>query len=312
MNNIINSDALTALKNLPDNSVDCCVTSPPYFNLRDYGIDGQIGLENTPSEFVAKLVEVFTEVRRILKPEGTCWINLGDSYASHGKNRSVAQSVASSTLIGSKLNQCQNLKQRSTISEGLKPKDLIGIPWRVAFALQESGWYLRQDVIWQKPNPVPESVMDRCTKAHEYIFLLSKSSKYYFDHKAIQEPAIWSGRRKDQKKGEFKGKGAKLEGDRLRGRESFRAIRDVRNKRSVWTVSTKSYSGAHFAVFPPELIEPCILAGCPEGGVVIDPFFGSGTTGAVAKKYGRNYIGVELNPKYVELARARIQEQEVK
>jgi DNA modification methylase len=273
---IYNGDFLEVLKTFPDKSINCCVTSPPYFNLRDYGVPGQIGLEETPEEYINKLVEGFREVKRVLKDDGTLWINIGDSYSGSGK--------------------------------GIKAKDLIGIPWMLAFALRADGWYLRQDIIWNKPNPMPESVTDRCTKAHEYIFLLSKSQKYYFNAESIKEPTVYpTGTRTDKKRGEFKGK-YHVHEEFKHISDSFRAIRDYRNKRDVWTVSTKPYRGAHFATFPEELIEPCILAGCPAEGIVVDPFIGSGTTGRVAKRNGREFIGIELNPDYIKLATQRINE----
>jgi len=317
---ILVGDCLASLRAMADQSVNTCVTSPPYFGLRDYGHAGQIGLEQTPDEFVAKLVEVFREVRRVLRDDGTVWLNLGDSYSGSGKGPSGN--------LGKKHDernmwQSENAKHTSKIiPDGLKPKDLIGIPWRVAFALQADGWYLRQDIIWHKPNPMPESVTDRCTKAHEYIFLLSKGPRYYFDSEAMQEDAIYgargsefhtgktgahqigrasSGPRQSKVRGEFNGKT-----NALAGREAFRAIRDTRNRRSVWTVATKPFKGAHFATFPPELIEPCVLAGCPEGGTVLDPFGGAGTTGLVAARNSRNSILCELNPEYAAMAAERI------
>jgi DNA modification methylase len=295
---IFNGDALTILKTMPSDSVDCCVTSPPYFGLRDYGVDGQIGLEHTVDEYVDKLSEVFAEVNRVLKDDGTLWLNLGDSYAKQGMS-GLGDMGPSSSITGG--NQRYYPKIKKSIPNGLKAKDLIGIPWRVAFRLQQDGWYLRQDIIWSKPNPMPESVTDRCTKSHEYIFLLSKSNKYHFDHVAIKEPAIYANKRKDQVKGEFAAKG-----EPLPGQLPFRAIRDTRNKRTVWTVTTKPFKGAHFATFPKDLITPCILAGCPSGGVVLDPFFGAGTTGLVAMELGRDFIGIELNPEYIKLAENRL------
>jgi len=301
------------LKLLPDKSVNCCVTSPPYFGLRDYGVDGQIGLEQTPDEYVAKLVSVFREVKRVLRDDGTLWLNLGDSYAGSGKGSNPDGTPHPSTLLGKQGTNTgtvtgKNMPQKAS-AIGLKSKDLIGIPWRVAFALQADGWYLRQDIIWHKPNPMPESVKDRCTKAHEYIFLLSKSPKYYFDSEAIAEEAKYKpgGSHDDVKQGGFNDKGP-IPGS---GQRSFRAIRETKNKRSVWTVATKSFKGAHFATFPPDLIKPCILAGCPKDGVVLDPFNGAGTTGLVSVQNGRNYIGIELNAEYLEMARIRIDAAEV-
>lgn len=320
-NKIICGDSLEKLKELPDGIADCCITSPPYYGLRDYGTgkweggdpncdhssaklstrfertmtetsskqmtnlgsdvkeymrvcpvcgavreDRQIGLEETPEAYIAKLVSVFREVKRVLKDDGTLWVNIGDTYN------------------GVKVGNTENVKHKAVADSsdfkkekwsGAKNKDLIGIPWMLAFALRKDGWYLRQDIIWHKPNPMPESVKDRCTKSHEYIFLLSKQPHYYFDYESIQEEAT---------------------GD---------VMYSVKNKRDVWSVCTKPNKEAHFATFPEELIKPCILAGCKNGGVVIDPFFGSGTTGRVAREYGRNYIGIELNPEYVKMASHR-------
>jgi len=303
VNKIYNMDARKALKQLPNNSIDCIVTSPPYYQLRDYGTNGQIGQENTPSEYIKNLVLVFEECHRVLKDNGTLWVNIGDSYAGSGKGQwgSGENDPKKKKTYGQKL----NIQKPQDI--GLKPKDLIGIPWRLAFALQDFGWYLIQDIIWHKPNPLPESVTDRCTKSHEYVFLLSKNQKYYYDHESIKEDTVYPiGTRTEKKRGDFKGKYHAHE-DFKHISDSFRAIRDKRNKRDVWTVSTKAYRGAHFATFPEELIEPCILSGCRKGGVVLDPFFGSGTTGVVAKKYGRNFIGIELNSDYVNIANKRLE-----
>ena len=291
---ILVGDCVELMRGMPDKSVHCCVTSPPYFGLRDYGVDGQIGLESSPDEYVAALVTVFGEARRVLRDDGTLWLNLGDSYTGSAN----AGGEATRTCHGAPNARDRNLPSKR--GAGLKPKDLIGIPWRVAFALQADGWYLRQDIIWHKPNPMPESVRDRCTKAHEYIFLLSKSSRYYFDAEAIRDAAVSTGPRRDNG-----------EGDRLidRGMYSGRAGNAAdgkRNKRSVWTVTTRPFKGAHFATFPPDLIEPCILAGCPEGGTVLDPFGGSGTTAGVAAANGRAAIICELNPEYAELVGARV------
>jgi len=321
---ILIGDVRERLRSLPDGSVHCAVTSPPYFGLRDYGMPGQIGLEATPAAFVETMVEVFREVRRVLRDDGTLWLNLGDSYAAstkgaggQGKQHTNAGSV---------------MADRSwRIPSGLKPKDLIGIPWRVAFALQADGWYLRQDIIWSKPNPMPESVTDRCTKAHEYLFLLSKSARYHYDAAAIAEALTASSIERlsqptlDQQAGSDRVPGKtngpmKAVGGRPGGKkpDQFDALVSgagrsgvgeglaMRNRRSVWTVATQPFSEAHFATFPPALIEPCILAGCPKGGTVLDPFGGAGTTGLVADRHGRNAILIELNPAYAEIARKRI------
>ena len=279
--------------------VQTCVTSPPYFGLRDYGVDGQIGLEPSPDAYVAQMVEVFRAVREVLAGDGTVWLNLGDSYTGNG-----GQSPQTGPLFKGRRRQRENicLSPRRAF-EGLKRKELIGIPWRVALALQADEWYLRSDIIWHKPNPMPESVTDRPTKAHEYLFLLSKSERYYYDADAIREPD--SGQ--DHPRNVL---------DRLEPTGGLmsphRGIRRAegrvgmgRNRRSVWTVPTTPFPGAHFACFPPALIEPCILAGSPAGGVVLDPFMGSGTTAQVATRLGRNFIGCELNPKYVELHEMR-------
>lgn len=251
---ILQGDALELLRTLPPESVHTCVTSPPYYNLRDYGVEGQIGNEGSVEEYLQALVAVFREVRRVLHPNGTLWVNVGDSYATKSGNQPPKNTR----------NSCGHTAKR--VPQGYKKKDLIGIPWQLAFALRADGWYLRQDIIWQKPNCMPESVSDRCTKSHEYIFLLSKSERYYFDAAAISEPVTSA-------------KG-----------------------------NARTFRGAHFAVFPEKLIEPCILAGCPEGGVVLDPFAGSGTTGVVAKRMGRGFVGCEINPSYVAMAAGRIAE----
>jgi DNA modification methylase len=267
---IYHGDCLSVLRKIKSSSLQSCVSSPPYWGLRDYGVEEQIGLEETPEQYISKIIKVFREVKRVLKDDGTLWLNLGDSYT--------------------------------------KSKELVGIPWRVAFALQADGWYLRQDIIWNKPNPMPESVKDRCTKAHEYIFLLTKTQKYYYDANAILEPFA------DR---EFRGKIKGLRGSQAysaaRGNDrcnsgGYPRSREGRNKRSVWTVVSRPFKGAHFATFPPELIEPCILAGTPKQGVVLDPFFGSGTVGMVARKHGRKFLGIEINANYVKIAEARIKE----
>ena len=290
-------DCAQTLKYLPEQSVNCCVTSPPYFGLRDYGVDGQIGLEQTPDEYVAKLVEVFREVRRVLRDDGTLWLNLGDSYCGSGGagNQFKPGGIAAQGVQAPSTWKEFNTKVVTQRIDGLKPKDLIGIPWRVAFALQADGWYLRQDIIWHKPNPMPESVKDRCTKAHEYIFLLSKSGRYYFDSEAMKEPATYAGQMRGGSTNRYEQNSAGMDCK----------IYDTRNKRSVWSVQVRPYKGAHFATFPPSLIEPCILAGAPKGGSVLDPFLGSGTTAEVAKNFGRTFVGCELSETYLTLAVGR-------
>lgn len=294
---------------MPAKSVNCCVTSPPYFGLRDYGHAGQIGLEPTPDEFVAAMVEVFREVRRVLVDDGTVWLNLGDSYAGGGGHCPDAPSSATSKSgkYGEAL-KSGGIKPTA----GIKAKDLIGVPWMVAFALRADGWYLRQDIIWSKPNPMPESVKDRCTKAHEYVFLLSKGPRYHFDADAIAEAAAFPegpGNTKPTKAARSYEAG---EDDRLRYSLSLHHVgaRETRNKRSVWTVGSEPFKGAHFATFPTALIEPCILAGCPTGGTVLDPFGGAGTTGLVADRHGRNAILIELNPEYAAIAERRIADEQ--
>ncbi len=331
---ILEGNVLETLKDLPACSVQCVVTSPPYYGLRDYGMDGQIGLEATPEAYVETMVNVFREVRRVLKDDGTLWLNLGDSYWG-GKGQS-SQAWSTEHQDRDTLQKSQHQitgKGETRPTDGkhpvIKPKDLIGIPWMVAFALRADGWYLRQDIIWNKPNPMPESMTDRCTKSHEYIFLLSKSKVYYFDNEAIKEPAAIESLERLQrgvsdhhknvngapgqtphsmnkprlnvKRGGFDGKT-----NAMPGREAFRQFVEMRNKRSVWTVTTKPYKEAHFAVYPPDLIEPCILAGTKEGDTVLDPFNGSGTTGEVAIRHNRFYIGCELNPDYVRLTKKRL------
>lgn len=286
------------MRTLPENSINCCVTSPPYFGLRDYGCDGQIGLEEAPEQFIAKLVSVFREVKRVLKDNGTLWVNIGDSYFSkQNSNRNGAGgSLGAGGVRGGGEYKTQKRKPGAT---GCKDKDLIGIPWMLAFALRSDGWYLRQDIIWHKPNPMPESVSDRCTKSHEYIFLLTKSPKYHFNHIAMQEKAV--------SKGKPRQFGATKQVGTLRN-DVGRVYEDngLRNRRSVWSVNVKPYKEAHFATYPPELILPCILAGCPEGGTVIDPFGGSGTTAQVAIENRRNAILCELNAEYVKIIEKRL------
>jgi len=343
-------------------SVQTCVTSPPYWGLRDYGNADQLGLEATPEEYVARMVEVFREVRRVLREDGTLWLNLGDSYASSGRDGHVSNS---STLQGSVESEqkCRDARGSQLAPglhtaaaaagvigrawvpppAGLKQKDLCGIPWMVAFALRADGWYLRQDIIWYKPNPMPESVTDRCTKSHEYIFLLSKSARYYYDAAAIAEPLAYgsaerlsqpgiesqqgsdrvpgktNGRMKAVYKEPYRNESTKdyvAGGAQDAGATKARIVDRIlsgeivtRNKRSVWTVTTKPFSGAHFATFPPDLIEPCILAGSKPGDVVLDPFGGSGTTGMVAESLGRQWLLIELNPEYEKLSRERTAQQ---
>ncbi|WLI49289.1 site-specific DNA-methyltransferase [Pseudomonas sp. FP833] len=336
---VLIGDCIESMRTLQDQSVSTCVTSPPYYGLRDYGMAGQIGLEETPAEFIARLVEVFREVRRVLRNDGTVWVNMGDTYASiaggyasggsAGKHDIVSQATRGAVLRG----------KRRLPPMGLKQKDLMGIPWRLAFALQDDGWYLRQDIIWSKPNPMPESTKDRCTKSHEYLFLLSKSPRYYYDQDAIKEPVALSSitrlaqdleqqRGSDRvpgktngpmkavrsKRDSFKRDDSKREqpipgqslGTHRPDREESDWPLDTRNKRSVWTVPTQGFKGAHFATFPPDLIRPCILAGAPLGSVVLDPFGGAGTTAVVAMQEGRKSILCELNPEYAAMAERRI------
>jgi DNA modification methylase len=309
---ILIGDCRDKLRELPDESVNCCVTSPPYFGLRDYGCDGQMGLEPTPDEFVAGMVDVFREVRRVLRDDGTLWLNIGDSFAGGGtigRNDTSPEALARrAEKFGTGTGSGSAVGASGTRAKvaGLKAKDLIGIPWMLAFALRADGWYLRQDIIWSKPNPMPESVRDRCTKAHEYLFLLSKGPRYYYDAEAIAEAAAYApGSREDAPSGSFGGQRAANTTD-PQVQQSFRAIRETRNKRSVWEVATQPFSEAHFATYPPALIEPCIKAGCPEGGTVLDPFGGAGTTGLVADRLQRDAILIELNPEYAEIARRRI------
>ena len=364
-NKIICGDSLEKLKELPDGVADCCITSPPYYGLRDYGTgkwvggdpnckhesakmstrfertmtetsakqktnagsdvkqyikvcplcgavreDKQIGLEETPEAYIEKLVDLFREVRRVLRDDGTLWVNIGDGYCN---SNGFARASDSFQRQGRNDAPANDRNLSALHNSGLKTKDLIGIPWMLAFALREDGWYLRQDIIWHKPNPMPESVKDRCTKSHEYIFLLAKQQHYYFDYEAIQEEATgYDGRKDTMNKGSQKYSEEympKQTGETMASRKherwQFKNECPVRNKRDVWSVCTKPNNEAHFATFPEELIKPCILAGSRLGGVVLDPFFGSGTTGRVAREYGRQYIGIELNPEYVEIANRR-------
>lgn len=288
---IIIGDVRTAMQSIPNQSVQTCITSPPYWGLRDYGEGDQIGLEETPEQYVDQMVQVFREVRRVLKDDGTLWLNIGDSYAGN-------MSRASNNGRAGFGSEREGVFSR--MPDGLKPKDLVGIPWRLAFALQADGWYLRQDIIWAKPNPMPESVTDRCTKSHEYVFLMSKSRQYFYDHESVKEPAQDWGTR-DRTDGKYHN-----EGTGLTPHTGLTKSYETRNKRDVWTVATKPYKGAHFAVMPEALVEPCILAGSAAGDTVIDPFTGSGTVGMVALRHNRNFVGTELNPEYAELAVNRI------
>lgn len=354
---VLQGDCREVLKTMPEKTYHTCVTSPPYWGLRDYGtatwiggdpncphmrttkiskdtatghksmfeqgnvvgdaiykkicpkcgaerVDDQLGLEETPQEYVANLVEVFRQVRRVLRDDGTVWLNLGDSYSSGGRKTTTNQTVRGDTDYG---------VTRPPVYKGIKPKDLVGIPWRVAFALQEDGWYLRQDIIWNKPNPMPESVKDRCTKSHEYIFLLSKSKNYYFDNKSIKEDCSENNIQDFKKRKTLDNKGKNVfnsydtvRPDLTRDRTDYMPNDFKKNKRSVWTVSTKPYKEAHFATYPPDLIEPCILAGCPEEGHVLDPFGGAGTTGLVSDRLRRNATLIELNKSYADIMEKRL------
>lgn len=346
VNVILIGDAKEEISNLPNKCVRSIITSPPYYKLRDYKMKRQIGMEKTPEEYIQNLVSVFRECKRLLTDDGTLWIVIGDCFASSGKKRTKNQATAKSTLNGSLTTQEQILIQESKISEGFKPKDLIGIPWMLAFALRADGWYLRSDIIWAKKNCMPESVEDRPTRSHEYVFLLSKSSTYYYNHEAIKEPAIYdvdgtgtesrkARQREDNKSmpdglnagirpagfknaGNHNGKHSDKQCGHSRRHNGFNDRWDqmtteeqctgMRNKRDVWNVATAQFPEAHFAVYPEKLIEPCILAGTEQGDIILDPFFGAGTTGLLANKKGRHYIGVELNPEYAEMAQKRIDE----
>lgn len=316
---IMIGDVLHRLSELRSRSVDCVITSPPYYGLRDYEHDGQIGLESTPELYIAHLRMVFEQIYRVLSDTGTLWLNIGDSYNTYAGNRGKSKGMNKNHLdIQPRMGSGHGLSVKS-----LKVKDMIGIPWRLALGLQSDGWYLRQDIIWSKSNPMPESVKDRCTKSHEYLFLLTKSPRYHFDIDAIKEPAICGSKgsqfhtgktgqhqlgraqkvRPSAPKGSFNAKG-----EPLPGQLPFRAIREYRQKRSVWSISTKPFKGAHFATFPPDLVEPCLLAGCRLHGTVLDPFFGSGTVGVVAERHDRKWIGIEINQDYADMAQRRIDE----
>lgn len=295
-------DALAVLKTMPDESVQCCVTSPPYWGLRDYGHDGQMGLEPTPDEYVAGMVALFREVRRVLKDDGVLWLNLGDSYASNPSSGGTQ----SSKMTGG---EHKRTPRRDYIRpDGLKPKDLVGIPWRVAFALQADGWWLRSDVIWAKPNPMPESVRDRPTRAHEYVFLLTKAARYFWDADSVSTKTITGGRKNlGMPKQRARAMGRKASGNEIDGgKDKIRGL--TKNIRTVWTITPQPTPDAHFATFPEALPERCIKAASRKGDTVLDPFTGSGTTGRVALRLGRKFAGIELNPEYVALAHERIQE----
>lgn len=324
-------NAVDVLRAMPAESIDCCITSPPYFNLRDYGVEGQIGLESSVEEYIQKLVDIFNEIKRVLKPNGTLWLNIGDSYNGSGKSRNADGQVGKlNSDIQSSNKGIQKGRLSKTSVAYLKPKDLIGVPWMLAFALRKEGWYLRQDIIWEKPNCMPEAVKDRCTNCTENIFLLSKSRTYYFDNEAIKEPCVGfdkssprgskgaltlnAGRRKGNNKS-FRGGGV------YTNNRSFNNSADkskatvgnvpnetgLRNRRNVWKISTQGCKEAHFATFPERLAELCLLAGCPENGTALDPFCGSGTVGVVSKRQNKNFIGIDINSDYCELSKRRIE-----
>ena len=303
---ILVGDVRTRLAEIPDKSIQSCITSPPYWGLRDYGQDEQIGLEQSPQDYVDAMVKVFQEVKRVLRDDGTLWLNLGDSYASFRDGKATPDTTrgnSNGTLVEKGL--AKNRMASTFVGTNIKHKDLVGIPWRVAFALQTDGWYLRQDIIWAKPNPMPESVKDRCTKSHEYLFLLTKSSKYYFDNQAIKEPSVSN---VGNAKIRFGGNkyGDSTDPKHVTKSGNVWEPSETRNKRDVWNIPTKPFKGAHFAVMPEALVEPCILAGSREGDLVLDPFAGSGTVGVVALREGRKFIGAELNSEYAAIAVERI------
>jgi site-specific DNA-methyltransferase (adenine-specific) len=292
---IIVRDCLEALRKLPDESVHCVVTSPPYWGLRDYGISGQLGLESSFQDYLATMVEVFREVRRVLRKDGTLWLNMGDTYAS-------AWVCNRRNVVGNgSLENGKRANRPNRLGDGLKEKDLVGMPWRLAFALQADGWYLRSDIIWHKPNPMPESVTDRPTKAHEYVFLMSKIERYFYDAEAVREDGVEPNRKRNDRIGGANGHTVRHSLGGMIGASA------KRNKRTVWTIPTAPFPEAHFATFPPALVEPCILAGCPKGGIVLDPFGGAGTTALIAARLGREAILIELNPQYAAMAERRLQ-----
>jgi DNA modification methylase len=304
MNNILEGNVLDRLKDIDEKSIQCVVTSPPYWGLRDYGENEQLGLEETPEEYVENMVKVFHEVKKVLRDDGTLWLNLGDSYIGGGRGW---QYCKEDSLQNAHIKAGVKYGKPTGKIKGLKSKDLVGIPWRVAFALQSDGWYLRQDIIWHKPNPMPESVTDRCTKSHEYIFLLSKSSKYYYDKDAIAEPCNYPN------EGKWGGDNKGYDGDKTMKARNLLSYKngETRNKRSVWPISLQPYKEAHFAVFPEKLPEICIKAGSKKGDIVLDPFFGSGTTGYVAQRLDRAWLGIELNKEYIKIAEKRFNQQEL-
>lgn len=309
-------DSIAVLKTFAPRVFRCCVTSPPYFGLRDYGVEGQAGLEKTPEEYVAKMVEVFREVRRVLTDDGTLWLNLGDSYNAYNGNRGASTSFSAAQESAMPKYETG----RGLTVKALKNKDMIGIPWMVAFALRTDGWYLRSDNIWAKPNPMPESVIDRPTRSHEYVFHLSKSDRYYYDYEASQEPAVGknihdltgpgcSAPGQTPQTGSRKGRKNESTGRTVVGFQDRRDASEhppTRNRRSVWTICTEPYKGAHYAVMPTKLVEPCILAGSAVGDIVLDPFYGTGTVGVVALRHDRNFVGIDLDPRNLKLAEERI------
>jgi len=330
---IYHGDCREALPKLPDGSVQCVVTSPPYWGLRDYECDSQIGLETTPEEYIETMVGVFREVRRVLRSDGTLWLNMGDSYWNGGgEKRDGGSGYVDGGKLKLKMAKGMLLQRKSFTKLGLKPKDIVGIPWRLALALQADGWWLRQDIIWYKPNPKPESVTDRCAKAHEYLFLLSKSARYHYEAEAIAEPVAettiarlaqptldrqaGSFRQPGKTNGPMKAVGPRFGGDkygdnrderhRTKSGNVYDCKNELRNRRSVWTITTQPFSQAHFATFPPKLVEPCIKAGCPAGGMVLDPFAGSGVTAMVAKNLGCKCINIELNEEYLKMQTNRL------
>ena len=312
INKILQGDVLARLKDIPDNYVQMVCTSPPYWALRDYGAEGQFGLEPTPEGYVEKLVEIGQELKRVLRDDGTFWLNLGDTYWGGGWRGAELNKRSGDMQKGHQGSHCGDAMSMGKGSHSLiKPKDMVGIPWRSAFGLQADGWYLRQDIIWSKPNPMPESVVDRCTKAHEYIFLLSKSKNYYYDSNAIKQPYKENTKPGSQfggKKGNSElGMKSKLQ----KSEQGYFEMKDGANMRSVWTIPVRPFKGAHFATFPEKIPELCIRAGSKEGDIVLDPFFGSGTTGWVAQRLGRNWLGIELNPDYIKIAEERFIQQEI-